>query len=121
MLMQNKKIFFAVLTGACLTMAMTMPSCPGQQAMQQQIDTLQTSQQDMANKVRGLETQVKTATAGADEQKKMMGEMGAAIAAQKSAIDNLNATIQQLDAKVAALSAPKSGKGAAKPAPKRHR
>lgn len=118
MLMQNKKIFFAVLTGACLTMAMTMPSCPGQQAMQQQIDTLQTSQQDVAAKVRGLEGQVKASAAGTEDQKKMMAEMGAAIAAQKTAIDNLNAAVQQLDAKIASLSAPKSSKGTSRGATK---
>jgi septal ring factor EnvC (AmiA/AmiB activator) len=116
--MKNKKIFVTVLTGACLAMAMTMPSCPGQQAMQQQIDTLQSGQQDMANKLRGLETQVKTATAGSDEQKKIMGELTAAVAAQKAAIDNLNASLQQMDAKIATLSTSKGKASAAKPAAK---
>jgi peptidoglycan hydrolase CwlO-like protein len=119
--MKNKKIFVAVLTGACLAMAMTMPSCPGQQAMQQQIDALQSSQQDMANKVRGLETQVKGANAGADEQKKIIADLTTAVAAQKTAIDNMNASIQQLDTKIATLSAPKSSRGAAKPAGKHKR
>jgi peptidoglycan hydrolase CwlO-like protein len=119
--MKNKKIFVTVLTGACLAMAMTMPSCPGQQAMQQQIDTLQSGQQDMTNKMRALDTQVKTATAGSDEQKKIIGELTAAVAAQKTAIDNLNAAVQQLDAKIAASASKPSSKGktAAKPAAKR--
>jgi septal ring factor EnvC (AmiA/AmiB activator) len=116
--MKNKKIFVTALTGACLAMAMTMPSCPGQQAMQQQIDTLQSSQQDMATKLRGMETQVKAATAGSDEQKKVIGELTAAVAAQKTAIDNLNAAVQQMDARIAGLSASKGKTSAAKPAAK---
>ena len=43
---------------ALLGMGITMPSCPGQQAMQQQIDNLQTANQDLSKKVQLLNTQL---------------------------------------------------------------
>jgi outer membrane murein-binding lipoprotein Lpp len=115
---KSRKFFVSLLVGACFAMAMTLPSCPGQQAMQQQIDALQTTQQELAAKVRAMEAQVKGSSAGSEEQKKMMGDLAGAVTMQKTAIDNLNASVQQLDAKVAALSSSKSGgKSTAKSAP----
>jgi septal ring factor EnvC (AmiA/AmiB activator) len=118
MLMKNKKIFICVLTGACFAMAMTMPSCPGQQAMQQQIDALQASNQELTTKVHALEAQEKVHAEKAPERKKAMEDMAAAIAAQKTALDNLNATVQQMQTKLASMPAKPAAKTASKPAAK---
>ena len=53
----NKKIQALVTAGAFLGMGIAMPSCPGQQAMQQQIDTLQTKTIELTQKISKVDSQ----------------------------------------------------------------
>lgn len=92
------------LAAAVLSMGIAMPSCPGQQEMRQQIDALQNNQNDLTRKVQVMDTQIHTLAQAADQQKQAIGEMANVIQAQKAAMDQLNASLQQLNQQVASMS-----------------
>ena len=52
-----------IFTAAFVGMGMSLPSCPGDKAMQQQIDMLQQSNTDMTRKLQNLDAELK-ATSG---------------------------------------------------------
>jgi len=52
----KKFTFLTSLIFVSLGMAMTMPSCPGQQAMQQQLDTVQKQADSLNNRLRPIES-----------------------------------------------------------------
>ena len=78
---------------------MSLPSCPGDKAMQQQIDSLQTSNQDMTRKLQNLDNQLKSADSDVVAQKSLITQLATTVSAQKEAIDNLYNQIKILQAK----------------------
>lgn len=92
--------FYVILIAAFLGMGMSMPSCPGQQAMQQQIDTLTTQNADLTKKLQGADSQIKTLNADMTQVKTLLKPMADAIQAQKTAMDQLNANLTELQAKL---------------------
>ena len=104
-----KKYFRYLVFGASFVgMGMSMPSCPGQQAMQQQIDSLQTTNLDLGKKIRTMQTQLTSMSNDMNQVKQLLPQMTNVIQAQKGALDQLDITVQQM-----------RGKGKAKPAPAR--
>lgn len=105
---------------AFLTMAVTMPSCPGQQAMQQQIDTLQSTVTRLNTQVMSMDSQVKSLSSDNVQLKELMEKV---VTSQQGAINQMNASIKDLDQKVnlAVARMSSSAKGKGKPAPKRKR
>jgi len=85
-------IFAASFAG----MGLGMPSCPGQQAMQQQIDALQTANMDTTKKLHTLQTQVTTFSTDMGQVKQILPQMTNVIQAQKGALDQLDITVQQM-------------------------
>ena len=105
-----------VVALAALGMGITMPSCPGQEAMQQQIDALQTKNAELTRKVTALEATTKKISDDMGKMTQLLAEMTNTIQAQKGAMDQMSGAIKELQARAAAPApAPKSaGKGAAK-------
>jgi septal ring factor EnvC (AmiA/AmiB activator) len=108
----NKK-FYVILFAAFIGMGMSMPSCPGQQAMQQQIDTLTTQNADLTKRVQGLDSQVKQLNSDMGQVKQLLKPMSDAIQAQKAGMDQLDANMKEIQAKMTAAAASK-GKGGGK-------
>lgn len=85
--------------GAFFGLGFAMPSCPGQQALQQQVDTLQNSNQELTKRVQALNNQVTTLTSDMNQVKQLLPQMTNVIQAQKGAIDQLDAAVKELQPK----------------------
>ena len=81
---------------AILGMGMGMPSCPGQQAVQQQLETVQTSHTELAKKVQTLSTQLTTLSSDMAQVKQLLPQMTNIIQAQKTTIEQLANTVREL-------------------------
>jgi septal ring factor EnvC (AmiA/AmiB activator) len=108
--MKKKLITLAWMGIAALTMGITMPQCPGQQAMQQQIDDLTKSNADMSKRVAALENTVRTGMADIAPMKQAITPMGQQLQAMGPRLDAIEAGLKDMDAKLAAATAPKGGK-----------
>ena len=87
---------YLIFAASFVGMGISMPSCPGQQAMQQQIDALQTANLETNKKLHTLQTQVTTFSNDMNQIKQLMPQMTNVIQAQKGALDQLDATVQQM-------------------------
>jgi uncharacterized coiled-coil protein SlyX len=88
-------------------MGLAMPSCPGQQAMQQQIDTLSTDNTSLRKTVMSLDGQMKSMNTYMDQNKQVVEQMSSTILAQKTAMDQMNAGLKDLQTKMMELTSPK--------------
>jgi peptidoglycan hydrolase CwlO-like protein len=106
-----------ILVSAFIGMGMSMPSCPGQQAMQQQIDTLTTTNADLAKRVQAMDSQVRSLNSDMSQVKQLLKPMSDAIGAQKAAMDQLDGNLKTLQA---SMTAKPAAKGAAAKSKKHH-
>lgn len=94
-------------------MGLSLPSCPGQQAMQQQLDTLKTQQTELRSLITAQETQIKGVKEESDRAKEMLGQMLATVTEQSKKLDELNEKLKTPPAPVHA-SKPSKGKASKK-------
>lgn len=91
----NKKLFLWITLGTAFAgMGISMPSCPGQQAMQQQIDELKTKNSEMANHIRALESQTKNVTAELTQAKVLIEQIGKTVLEQNKVIEEIKMAAQ---------------------------
>lgn len=81
---------------AMIGLGMSMPSCPGQQAIQQQLDSLQTAQAEMQKKLQAQDSQIKTMNQTHEQVKSLLEEMTRAIQSQRGALELLAKAIEEL-------------------------
>jgi len=119
----NKQIRVLVFTLAALGMGITMPSCPGQEAMQQQIDGLTAKNADMTRKMAAMSATVDSAAKELNDAKQLLTQLGPALEAQKNAMTTMSTQIQDIQSKMAAHAqmGSRSGANSAKKPLKRHR
>jgi septal ring factor EnvC (AmiA/AmiB activator) len=98
----NKRMLWLAIPAAFITMGISMPSCPGQQAMQQQLDGLQTKNAEAIKRVQTLESTIKTLDTEVTQLKTLVTQVSQTVLAQKEAIEKLES------AKAPAKSAPKA-------------
>src|SRR4051812_16080074 len=102
----TKKLISAAWMGvAVLAMGITMPQCPGQQAMQQQIDDLRTKEADLNKKLAALETAVRPAVTDVAAMKQGITPMVQQVQAMAPRLDTLEAGMKDIQAKMAAAAA----------------
>jgi chromosome segregation ATPase len=106
----------ALFVAAFIGMGISIPSCPGDKAMQQQIDGLTQSNSDMTKKLQMLDSQNKGLASDLQTQKQVLTQLASTAAAQKEAIDNLYTSVKQLQAR----PAPAAKKAPAKKKKKKH-
>src|SRR5688572_12627092 len=99
--MKKKHVTWLLVGAACMGLGISMPSCPGQQAMQQQIDSLQTTNMDLSKKVQALTTQVQTLNSDISQVKTLLPQMTNVISGQKGALDKLENDVKTLQSKMA--------------------
>ena len=115
----NKSLRWLVLLGAVATTAVTMPSCPGQQAMQKQIDDLTKREAKLNEKMSALDAQVKSMNTDLSSTIKPLLQETA-----KTVVDDFKPAVQKLDARLTALEqrpAPTPAKGKKAPPAKAHK
>lgn len=105
----NKKLTGLALAAGFLTMGVGMPSCPGQQAMQQQVDQLTTTNADLNRKVQAMDAQVHNLKGDMEQVKNLLTQMTNAITQQRTFLDQVTAQIGELQKRAA--SAPAAAKG----------
>jgi peptidoglycan hydrolase CwlO-like protein len=114
----NSKLKWVALAASVFGMGLSMPSCPGQQAVQQQVDKLQAENQEIKAKVSQMENVVNGMKANMEKMEPLVVQMGSTIQEQKLAMDRMNAALTTLQE--APKSAPaKGGKKAAAPKKKK--
>ncbi|MEN9722360.1 MAG: hypothetical protein RJB38_346 [Pseudomonadota bacterium] len=99
--MITRNVFGTIVGIAFLTMGLSMPSCPGQQAMQQQIDALSSSEKAMTNKIGALEGQIKSLKDDLEQTKTMLGQISKTAMDQTSTLERLDESVKALQTKAA--------------------
>jgi septal ring factor EnvC (AmiA/AmiB activator) len=113
----SKKLRWLAFSAAFLGMGFAMPSCPGQQAMQQQIDALTTTNAALTKKVQELDSQVKTLNTDMNSAKEIFNQLNNAIQAQKTALEQLDTAFKASQAKPAPVAKTKATPKAAAKTP----
>jgi septal ring factor EnvC (AmiA/AmiB activator) len=107
----KKKLMTLVWLGlATSMMAITMPACPGQQAMQQQIDDLTKRDADLNKRLTALENAVRTDAANLAPIQQAITPMGQQLQTMGPRLDALEAGMKDIQAKMAAAATAPKGK-----------
>lgn len=92
----------ATLGSALLLMGINIPSCPGQQAMQKQLDDSATKQAELtknistqADKIKGLEKEV-------SDLKTSLGEVAEVLKSHKATIEGVQTKVDDMAARASA-------------------
>jgi peptidoglycan hydrolase CwlO-like protein len=116
----HKNLRILAFASAFVGMGIAMPQCPGQQAMQQQIDGLEAKGQDTTRRLQAMDAEVKRLNGEFVTAKQLLAQMTDAIQAQKTALDKLNGAMEaQAQAAAAAAQKARAAKPAKAPAKKR--
>jgi peptidoglycan hydrolase CwlO-like protein len=102
-----RKIIQAIaISGAFLALGFSMPSCPGQQALQQQMDILQAKASEAGKELQVLVTKLDQANSEISKTNAVMAQMNTVITEQKLQIEQLEASMKILSDKITAPKAP---------------
>lgn len=96
-LMTNRKLLLVSLL-TILVLGLGMPSCPGQQAMQQQLDGVQTTANDNNKKIQQLTSQVNMLNTEVGKLKEVLTQATATIEAHQGAIKQMEDSIKAIQA-----------------------
>lgn len=95
----KKNFRWLVLGVAFIGMGAGMPSCPGQKAMQQEMDSVQAANQDLTKKVQALSAQVTGLNNDMAQVKQLLPQMTQLIKAQKDQLDLVDAAVKDMQSK----------------------
>jgi hypothetical protein len=113
----EKKLRLVAFAAAFVGMGISMPQCPGQQALQQQVDGLETKSADTSRKMQMVDNELKRMNQELVTAKTLLEKVSNTVLAQQQAIDRIDGAMKaQAAASAAARSRP-----APKAAPKRRR
>jgi ABC-type transporter Mla subunit MlaD len=104
----TKTTSLVACAAAFIGMGIAMPQCPGEKAMQDQVDALKATQITMTQKLNAVDAQSKTANADSAQIKQALTQLAGVIDTQRDALKRLDDAVKDLQTKVAALSAPKA-------------
>lgn len=112
----NNVIRIIVISGAVVGMGFSMPSCPGQQAMQQQVDALTAKSSEMNKDVQSLTTKSDQANTELTKLNALVAQLNTEMTEQKQKMEQIEVSIKALNDK---LTAPKAPQKSAKSMPKK--
>lgn len=98
----NKKIQLIVLCMAFLGLGLSMPSCPGQQAMQQQIDALKGKIDENEKQIQILITKLDHTNSEIGQMTTIVAQLNTVLTEQKQQMEQMGASIKSLNEKLAA-------------------
>lgn len=110
----KKTMSIVACTAAFIGMGMGMPQCPGEKAMQDQVDSLKATQITMTQKLNSVDAQAKAANMDVGQIKQAITQLAGAVDAQKDALKRLDESIKELQNKLASMSSRPSAKPKAK-------
>ncbi len=111
----HKFASFGFACAVLLSMGITMPSCPGQQAMQQQIDTLTASNQQLTRKIQEMDGSLKPLVSDMGQVKQLLPEMTKVIQGHRDELATLTTQLKEMQARLPAAKGAKK----ATPVPKK--
>lgn len=94
----KKHLKLILIPCAFVTMALSMPSCPGKE-VQDQLDAMKITQNDMSRKVSALTGQVTTLSNEMSQVKDLLSRMTSVIQAQKEGMIVMEKTMNDLKKK----------------------
>jgi septal ring factor EnvC (AmiA/AmiB activator) len=97
----SKNIRWALLACSVALMGFTMPSCPGQQAMQEQIDSMKSAQAELTKRVQMDEALVKQMSETLTQIKTESQGIGTTVGQLKTDSDQMKLSLQSIEAKLA--------------------
>lgn len=94
----KQSIKFTVLTLTTLSlMSFTLPSCPGQKEMQEQLDALQLKATQMSKSFMDSQSSVKTMREEMEQMKTLVSQVSTTVLEQKSKIEELQAKLAEVE------------------------
>jgi methyl-accepting chemotaxis protein len=105
----NKTTSIAALTAAFIGMGIAMPQCPGEKAMQDQVDQLKATQITMTQKLQAMDGQVKQSNAMMETMKTAITQLAGAVQSQSDAMKRLDDAVKEIQTKLAAGSSKAKG------------
>lgn len=106
----NKPMTFLAFGAAFIGMGIAMPQCPGEKALQDQVDTLTKSNMQLTQKINKMDSQLQSMFNEIGLTKQFATQMTATVTEQKGALDRLDAAVKDLQAKAAAAKPAAKGK-----------
>lgn len=103
----KKQVQWLIYATAFAGMGIAMPSCPGQQEMKQQIEALQTSNQELNLQIKKMHKELQSLNSDMGQVKQVLPQMTNVIQAQKGALDQLEAKVNSLATKAASKASSK--------------
>lgn len=100
------------MIAAVAGMGLSVPGCPGTQALQQQVDELQAKNSELTRQVQTMDGSVKDLQKRMEDMTNLMNEVSGAVVAHKQTLPQLEGQVRELQEKMAA-------KAPSKAAPKR--
>lgn len=104
------KLRLLALAAAFVGMGLSLPSCPGQQAMQQQVDLLNTREADMNKRLQAAESEVRTMRGELNKVTTVLTQVGNTVLAQKATLEQMEAAAKARGAVKPAGKAPRGSK-----------
>lgn len=111
--MRVRYAWMVVATSALLGLGVSMPSCPGQQALQKQVDEMSNTLKDTNKKILGMEGVLRGLEGDNKQFKELLEQMTKTIQAQKTALDQLDQITKELQAKATAKGSKSSASASA--------
>lgn len=90
-------------------MGLSMPSCPGQQEMQQSVEALKASETEMKVKLTSAENSIKGLKDDVTQMKTLVAQVSNTVLEQKAAIEKLEGDIKALQSSKGPAAKGKAG------------
>lgn len=94
--MRSKHLRWVVLGTACLGLGISVPQCPAEKAMQQQIESLEKKDASNNQRIQMMDSQVKAMAKEVADTKAKMEGMAGMLATQQQAVDSINQSLKAM-------------------------
>lgn len=95
-----KPLHTLILLVAPMGLGLSMPSCPGQEAVQQELSQVQTRSQENEKKLQALTAQVASMDKDLTEARTLLAQVSQTVLAQKSTLEQMDASMKELAERV---------------------
>ena len=83
-----------------LGMSITLPACPGQEEIKQQVDQHAQQVNALSKRVGELETQVKTLNTGMEQAKQIFSSLAPLLQQHKAQLDEMDKTLKDMQSRL---------------------